>query len=82
MLATDLEMAQAAIATLKKVRSDNEAEIGRLRALVQEVIDSASGDIRRVPGPSEILAESGWYTRAKIACQHDGKTQWLMEADF
>lgn len=38
-----------------------------LRELVREVIDAAEGDIRRDPGPSEILAESGWYARAKSA---------------
>lgn len=39
-------------------------EIELLRGLVCEVWDSGSGDIRYDPGPSEILAETGWYQRA------------------
>lgn len=39
----------------------------RLRTLVREAFDAADGDIRRSQEPNSIMAETGWYKRAKEA---------------
>jgi hypothetical protein len=56
-----------AILSHLSLRPGAKEDTATLRTLVQEVIGAGNGDIRRDPSPTDILAETGWYQRAKTA---------------